>query len=537
MTPVFETERLVVRAWRDDEAPRLFDIRRRPEITRWFGTPVPMASEAEAVERIARWRAMSEADPRLGSWAICERSGGPPAGSILLKTVEGRPEEIEVGWDLHPDATGRGLATEAARGAIAKAYADGAPEVFALTHVDNFSSRRVAVRAGMRDLGVVVDYAYPGESQLFRARPLLAHDDAGDGPAVVLIHGHPFDRTMWTGTVDALRGEFRVIAPDLRGYGASPAVPRVTMRDLADDVEALLDALGVERAAVVGLSMGGLVAMELATANPARWRKLGLVATTAEPVDDDERDARHAMADRIAAEGMEPQVDAMLPKLFGPGAPPAARERIAATMRATDPAGAAAALRGRAARPDYRPGLRALRMPVFVCTGTEDPYSTTAVTQTILGRRAARDAPLAARRRPPAEPRGARRLRRRARGLPALRLDRQRAVEGAREQLDLAARGPARHADVAVARRGPGARRRPPRSRARARTTWSRERSRSSARRSSVDMRTTRSSSPSAASGENGPSDGVPLRWKRTAWPISATSRCSKPGRPAFSTR
>jgi pimeloyl-ACP methyl ester carboxylesterase len=189
---------------------------------------------------------------------------------------------------------------------------------------------------------------------------------------------------MWAGTVAALRGEFRVIAPDLRGYGASPSVERVTMRELADDVEALADALGVERAAVVGLSMGGLVAMELATANPARWTKLGLVATTAEPVEDGERDARHAMADRIAAEGMEPQVDAMLPKLFGPDAPERARAQIAATMRATDPMGAAAALRGRAARPDYRPGLRALRTPVFVCTGTEDPYSTAAVTATIL---------------------------------------------------------------------------------------------------------------------------------------------------------
>lgn len=169
MGSVFETERLVVRPWRDEEAPRLFDIRRRPEITRWFGTPRPMTDEAEALERIARWRAITEADARLGSWAICERSGGPPAGSVLLKTIEGRPSEIEVGWDLHPDATRRGLATEAAGGAIAKAFADGAPEVFALTHTDNLSSRRVAERAGMEDLGVVVDYAYPGESQLFRA--------------------------------------------------------------------------------------------------------------------------------------------------------------------------------------------------------------------------------------------------------------------------------------------------------------------------------------------------------------------------------
>ncbi|MGZ6709138.1 MAG: GNAT family N-acetyltransferase [Solirubrobacteraceae bacterium] len=386
MTATFETERTVVRPWREDVAPRLFDILRRDEITRWFGTPRSLERESEALEKIRGWREVTAGDPRFGTWAIAQRDGGAPAGSVLLKPVEGRPGETEVGWYLHPDATGRGLATEAARGAIAKAFADGAPDVWAFTHPPNVPSHRVALAAGMTDLGVVVDHGYPGETRLFRARRPLAHDDAGAGAAVVLIHGHPFDRTMWAPQLAALGAGFRVIAPDLRGYGESPAAPAVTMRELADDVEALLDGLGIEQAAVVGLSMGGLVAMELATANPARWRKLALVATTAEPIDDDERAARHAMADAIAAGGMDPQADAMGPRLFGPGAPDDLRARIDRMMRANNPVGAVAALRGRAARPDYRPGLAALEIPVFVCTGTEDTWSTAAVTQTILDR-------------------------------------------------------------------------------------------------------------------------------------------------------
>ena len=92
----------------------------------------------------------------------------------------------------------------------------------------------------------------------------LAYDDAGSGECVVLIHGHPFDRTLWQPQLAALRDGFRVVAPDLRGFGHSPVTPHlVTMREFAADIEELLGILGIRRAAVVGLSMGGLVTMEL----------------------------------------------------------------------------------------------------------------------------------------------------------------------------------------------------------------------------------------------------------------------------------
>ena len=209
----------------------------------------------------------------------------------------------------------------------------------------------------------------------------LAYDEAGAGPAVVLVHGHPFNRSMWAPQLAALAGRYRVIAPDLRGYGGSPVTPgTVPMSQLAADVARLLDRLGVSRAAVAGLSMGGLITMELAVADPARWWALGLVATTAEPVTAAERAGRLAQADQAEREGIRPLAENMAARLFGPGVDPAVSSQVMAMMLATDPRGAAAALRGRAARPDYRPLLRELDLPVFVLTGDHDGYSTAEVT-------------------------------------------------------------------------------------------------------------------------------------------------------------
>ena len=214
----------------------------------------------------------------------------------------------------------------------------------------------------------------------------LAYDDAGQGPAVVLIHGHPFNRSMWAPQLDALTGRFRVITPDLRGYGDSPVTAgTVKMRQLADDVGHLLQRAGVDKAALVGLSMGGLVVMELATADPQRWWALGFVATTAQPVTPAERADRLAKARISEEQGMAPLAEEMAARLFGPGPDAALVERIMTMMLATNPLGAAAALRGRAERPDYRPLLRELDTSSFVCVGNRDTYSTTLVTEELAG--------------------------------------------------------------------------------------------------------------------------------------------------------
>jgi 3-oxoadipate enol-lactonase len=216
--------------------------------------------------------------------------------------------------------------------------------------------------------------------------PELAYDDVGAGPAVVLIHGHPFNRSMWAPQLAALRPAYRVIAPDLRGFGDSAVTPgTVTMRELAGDVERLLDRIGVGPAAIVGLSMGGLVVMELAAAHPDRWWALGLVATTAQPVTGAEQADRRARADLAERAGMPPIAQGMNERLYGPAPDPGLVARITAMMLATSPAGAAAAFRGRALRPDYRPALRDLDVDAFVCVGDQDTWSDAAVTQELAG--------------------------------------------------------------------------------------------------------------------------------------------------------
>src|SRR5262249_45116934 len=92
---------------------------------------------------------------------------------------------------------------------------------------------------------------------------LLAYDEAGPGPVVVLLHGFPLDRSIWSAQLTGVGETYRVITPDLRGFGETPAPDGVyTMEDMAEDVVETLDALVHEAPVVLGgLSMGGYVAL------------------------------------------------------------------------------------------------------------------------------------------------------------------------------------------------------------------------------------------------------------------------------------
>ncbi|MFJ7999415.1 alpha/beta fold hydrolase [Streptomyces sp. NPDC096310] len=98
---------------------------------------------------------------------------------------------------------------------------------------------------------------------------------AGEGPAVLLLHGFPHTWQLWTGIMDGLAGRYRLIAPDLRGTGASTHAPDgYDAGTLATDAEALLDALGVSSAAVVGIDAGTPPAFLLAMRRPGLVRQL-----------------------------------------------------------------------------------------------------------------------------------------------------------------------------------------------------------------------------------------------------------------------
>ncbi|MFI2431419.1 alpha/beta fold hydrolase [Streptomyces sp. NPDC018693] len=209
--------------------------------------------------------------------------------------------------------------------------------------------------------------------------PFLAYEDKGpeDHPVpLVLVHGHPFDRTMWDPQIEAFSARRRVIAPDLRGYGASPVTPgRTPLGRFAEDIGELLDHLGVGTFVLAGLSMGGQIAMECYDRFGDRVRGLVLADTFPAAETGGGKIARNAMADRLLAEGMRGYADEVLEKMVAPYAEPHVKAHVHRMMTATDPEGAAAALRGRAERPDYRELLTRVRVPALVVVGEDDEYT------------------------------------------------------------------------------------------------------------------------------------------------------------------
>jgi RimJ/RimL family protein N-acetyltransferase len=164
-----ETDRLILREWRHDEADALFDIMTRPEVMRWLGDgpTVLLQDVSEAHLRIDRW-AEKSADPPRCYWALVPKSGGPPVGSVMLLTLpNAEAGEVEIGWWLHPDAWGRGYATEAARSVLVRAFDAGLPEVVAVTHPGNEPSAKVARKLGMTYQGLVHKW-YDDPVELFR---------------------------------------------------------------------------------------------------------------------------------------------------------------------------------------------------------------------------------------------------------------------------------------------------------------------------------------------------------------------------------
>ncbi|MFE7112354.1 alpha/beta fold hydrolase [Streptomyces sp. NPDC057575] len=218
----------------------------------------------------------------------------------------------------------------------------------------------------------------------------IHYDDFGPstGLPVLLIHGHPFNRSLWAPQVTALTDAgYRVITPDLRGYGRSGVTSgQVLLSDFADDLAALLDHLGIERAVVGGVSMGGQITMEFHHCHPQRVRALVLSDTSAPAETDEGRDFRNRLADRLLAEGMDGYADEVIDKMlaaYNVAAMPQVAERVLAMMRATNPRSAAAALRGRAERRDYRDTLPAVREPVLIIVGADDVYTPVADAETI----------------------------------------------------------------------------------------------------------------------------------------------------------
>ncbi|HEU4432821.1 MAG TPA: alpha/beta hydrolase [Pyrinomonadaceae bacterium] len=204
----------------------------------------------------------------------------------------------------------------------------------------------------------------------------LAYDDVGAGPPVVLIHGYPFNRSLWKGQVDALASAYRVVAPDLRGFGESDASEGpATMNRMAQDVAELMDQLGIDRAVIGGLSMGGYVALAFVKQFPSRVKALVLADTRPQADTEEGKQTRFQQAEKARSEGMAGIADAMLPKLLTPetvSKRPEVVKRVRDMMLKTNPQGAAAALLGMAERQDQSEFISTIDVPTMIVVGRED---------------------------------------------------------------------------------------------------------------------------------------------------------------------
>lgn len=195
------------------------------------------------------------------------------------------------------------------------------------------------------------------------------------GTTLLLIHGFPLDHRLWTAQLRGLSTGVRVLAPDLRGHGKSGLTPGpLAMAGHADDLAALLDHLGIGRAIVAGLSMGGYVAFAFWRRHRDRVQALALLDTRAEADSAVARAGRDAAAVRARQAGAAAIAEDMLPKLLAPTSLAAPKIAAAARrMMAGQPVdGIVGALAGLRDREDSRPALPTITVPALVVAGQHD---------------------------------------------------------------------------------------------------------------------------------------------------------------------
>ncbi|HET9799532.1 MAG TPA: alpha/beta fold hydrolase [Gemmatimonadaceae bacterium] len=207
----------------------------------------------------------------------------------------------------------------------------------------------------------------------------LAYEEAGSGTALLLVHGFPHDHRLWEGQLTGLSTHARCLAPDLRGFGGSSVRGPYSMDRYADDLADFLGALGIARAVVCGLSLGGYVAFAMLRRHAALVRALVLADTRATPDTAEARANRERLVGVVEQQGMGALAERQLEGSVGRttfARRPHVIDALRRMMTSAPAEGAIGALRAMIERPDSTPQLARIGVPALVIGGTEDTITT-----------------------------------------------------------------------------------------------------------------------------------------------------------------
>jgi 3-oxoadipate enol-lactonase len=196
--------------------------------------------------------------------------------------------------------------------------------------------------------------------------------DRGIGPAVLLLHAFPLNSAMWEPQIGELAARFRVIAPDIRGFGESQAPSPWTMDEMAEELNDFLNQIGVADCVVAGVSMGGYIALAFWSKYPERVRRLVLANTRARADTETEKHARGEMIAALEQSGAGILQDRMLPRLLKPNPAPDVVRLVRNMIESVDVSAAVYAVMAMRDRADFSTMLHRLQCPTMVVTGEHD---------------------------------------------------------------------------------------------------------------------------------------------------------------------
>ncbi len=203
----------------------------------------------------------------------------------------------------------------------------------------------------------------------------MAYFDCGDGPVIMFVHGFPLSKQMWRAQLDALQDSYRVLVPDMPGFGESECVDgdAVTMRQYADHLIQFLTKIEIcEPISICGLSMGGYVVWELLDNYPDRIDQVVLCHTRAANDDETVARGRRIQAQSVLQNGTASLIEGMIPKLVASQASDSLRAEVQQIMMTASSCGVAQALGGMSTRKNFMNETNSLAFDTLVIAGKND---------------------------------------------------------------------------------------------------------------------------------------------------------------------